>query len=56
MWAEPDIDTAAAYIEKIYRDKKLCTILGEKARKFIYSYYSDEKFYEDLKKLLVCIE
>jgi glycosyltransferase involved in cell wall biosynthesis len=51
-WAEPDIDTAAAALRKLYDDKELREKIGLQAQKFIKEYFSVENFRASIEKFL----
>lgn len=43
-WAEPDVDAAAAALRRLYHDRDECRRLGERAKKFMREYFSQESF------------
>lgn len=50
-WAEPNIETAAKYLEKLYKDPSFAKDLGEKAQKFLEEYYSLDDFKSEIEKV-----
>ena len=42
MWADADVDHASEFMSKLYKDRDLCSKLGENARKRILREYSAE--------------
>lgn len=50
-WAEPNVETAALYLEKLYKDPAFAKDLGRKAQKFLEEYYSLDSFKSDIKRI-----
>ena len=44
LWADPNIDQAAEYMEMLYHDRSLAKLIGEKGKKFIEAHYSLANF------------
>lgn len=47
-WAEPNIETAKEYLEKLYSDREFGFDLGQKAQQFIEEYYNFEDFKKEI--------
>ena len=52
MWADPDIDAAAAALEKIYNDPTFAVKIGLSAKKSIRDQYSNSRFKESILQFL----
>lgn len=55
-WAEPNIETAKKYLEKLYSDRGFGIGLGQKAQKFIDTYYNLNDFKMEIKEIFGIIE
>lgn len=52
MWADPDIDVAAAALEKLYNNPHLAEKIGTAAKKSIRDQYSNSRFKESILQFL----
>lgn len=52
LWAEPDIDAAAAVLRKLYDNPSLRAKTGEAAAKFMNEYFSTANFRKSIESLL----
>jgi glycosyltransferase involved in cell wall biosynthesis len=52
-WPEPNIQTAAKHMHKLYDDKKLCHTIGNNGAKYIAKNFNSDKFNQAIKKMLI---
>ncbi len=52
LWPEPDVDSAAAALESLYKNTQLRKEIGNRAKLFIESYFSPSQFKKSINALL----